>query len=353
MTYDQFRALESLSGNRSPSGTKADDLLAAAISAFSAITRPARHDIQQLEDLALPLLECATTRGKRHSAATLAQMEQAPRKIVLTLANEPVEISAPLLLRSQILSAADLIELIGKHGLPHARAIARRTSDDAFLQGLLESFADPAIDRAISIRNRLVNDVLDQQMTEENIDQGQTDIQLNLASARESLRLLMREESAEKLAATVRPRRESPSSMPISDQMIEASLLIDTSFFRNALADALGITFERAQAIIGVWPDSQLPVALKAVGLTAQDCYLVLTAVLGTIQGNRDTLRDFVHIYRSIDREKAMQMVRRWKSEDMTAMLRHKLREMAMQVEEPAMDVAANNDVQDPHKNAL
>ncbi|MNN89642.1 hypothetical protein D3C81_2074840 [compost metagenome] len=49
-----------------------------------------------------------------------------------------------------------------------------------------------------------------------------------------------------------------------------------------------------------------------------------------------------MHIYRSIDREKAMALVRRWKAEDMSAMLRGKLREMA-EDDTPLAD-AANSD---------
>ena len=110
MTNDQFRALEEISGNRSPSnskaGSKADDLLAAAISAFAGITRPGRQDMQQLEDLVTPLLQCATTRGKRHAANALAQLEEAPRRIILALAAEPVEI--PKLLRAYLALGAKI-----------------------------------------------------------------------------------------------------------------------------------------------------------------------------------------------------------------------------------------------------
>ena len=42
------------------------------------------------------------------------------------LADEPVDIAAPLLLRSNALTDIDLIALIGRHGIGHARVIARR-----------------------------------------------------------------------------------------------------------------------------------------------------------------------------------------------------------------------------------
>lgn len=336
MTNDQFRALEDISGHRSPSDSKAgrakaDDLLAAAISAFAGITRPGRQDMQQLEDLALPLLECASTRGKRHAANALAQLEDAPRRLILALADQPVEISAPILLRSPLLRPSDLIEIIGKNGLAHARAIARRQSGDVLLQGVLRSFADPVIDRTLALQENLAN------IEAEPLEKPDVP---DLSAARAPL---MKEGSSERLArALQQPFYEAGATG--SQHLIDTALLIDGQFFRNALADALDLSFERSDAIIGQWPDSHLPIALKALGLSPAECYLTMTAILGPIDANRDSLREFVHIYRSIDREKAMALVRRWKAEDMSAMLRGKLREMAEAEDDTPLVDAANSD---------
>ncbi|MHC5230912.1 DUF2336 domain-containing protein [Brucella sp. LJL56] len=339
MTNEQFRALEDISGHRSPSNSKAgkakaDDLLAAAISAFAGITRPGRQDMQQLEDLALPLLQCASTRGKRHAANALAQLEDAPRRLILALADEPVEISAPILLRSPLLRPADLIEIIGKNGLAHARAIARRQSGDALLQGVLRSFADPVIDRTLTLQENLAN------IEAEPLERPDVP-DLSAASTP-----LMKEDSSERLARALQQPFFEAGAITGSQHLIDTALLIDSQFFRNALADALDLSFERSDAIIGQWPDSHLPIALKALGLSPAECYLVMTAILGPIDTNRDSLREFVHIYRSIDREKAMALVRRWKAEDMSAMLRGKLREMAESEDDTPLVDAANSDHQ-------
>lgn len=296
MTKDQFRALEEISGNRNPSNSqakksKADDLLAAAISAFAGLTRPGRHDMQQLEDLVTPLLQCATPRGKRHAANALAQVEEAPRQVVLALAHEPVEISAPLLLRSPLLRPGDLIDLIGKNGLPHARAIARRQSGDTLLQSVLRSFADPVIDRTLTLQEKLAN-----------IESDPLD-----ASALSS----------------------SQNLVHGFDHLIDMALQADRQFFRRMLADILDLSIEQTEIIIGQWPGSPLPIALNALGLSGAECFLVMTAVLGTVKTDRAGLQAFVQFYNSIDPEKSMVIIRRWKAEDMSAMLRGKLREMA------------------------
>lgn len=317
VTNDQFRVLEEISGNRSPStkaGSKADDLLAAAVSAFAGITRPGRQDMQQFEDLVMPLLHCAGAGAKRQAASALAQLDEAPRRVILALAGEPVEISAPLLLRSPLLRPGELIDLIGKHGLAHARVIARRQSGDALLGDVLRSFADPAIDRMLALQEDLAN-----------IDTPPVIPATN----------------AQPLAHALEQPFFTAGTLPGPDRLIETALLIDGQFFRNALADALDLTFERAEAIIGQWPDSRLPIALKALGLSAAECFLTMSAVLGNIDASREALREFVHLYRSIDRQKAMALVRRWKEEDLSAMLRSKLREMADDV--PLAD-AANSD---------
>lgn len=326
MTNEQFRALEALSGSGKGNSGKADDLLLAAVTGFTGITRPARNDIQQLEDLALPLLENATARGKRHVAAVLSQLGNAPRKLVLALCNEAVEIAAPLLLRSPLLTSNDLVDIIASRGLGHARAIARRSEVDGIVRSLLESFADPVIDRSIAVRRRLME-----------ADAVERPSPVNSVSP----------------SALPSPRKwkEEHFTASTADQMIDTALLIDQAFFRNLLADMLGVTFEQAQAIIGQWPDSRLPIALKALGLSAEASYLIMTAVLGRIDSDRNSLRDFVHFYRSIDRETAIGLVRRGQTGEITALLREKLREMALQDEDPVLD-AANSDGIGPLKAA-
>lgn len=349
MTNEQFRALEALPGSGKASGGKADDLLSAAVTAFTSITRPARNDIQQLEDLALPLLENATARGKRHAAAVLSQQEYAPRNLVLALCNEAVEIAAPLLLRSPVLTPNDLIDIIGSQGLGHARAIARRPQVDPIVQSLLESFADPAIDRTMAVRRQLAR----AEARAASVPSPQpAPVSQAARDAHAALRSIMRQTTSRHLISELQLERNTHKPAAAADQMIDTALLIDPVFFRNLLADALELRFEQAEAIIGKWPDSRLPIALRALGLSAQDAYLILTAVLGPIQGDKHALRDFVHIYRSIEREMALTIVRRERAGDMTALLREKLRELAAAADDEPMLDPANSDEVGPLKAA-
>ncbi len=357
MTTDQFRALEVLSGSGHSAHHKTDDLLAAAVAGFTSLTRPGRYESQQFEDLALPLLETATPRARRQVSAILAQHDVAPRKLVLALANDSIEVAAPLLLRSPVLTTADLIDIVGQHGLSHARIIARRQPVDPLLLPILESFddqlisqtltAEPVISTAPVAAETSIADVQEAHYVSatpvNKRPESKPAVTTRTAPPAATQSLPVYDLSALSLSSYLQPAR--------AEYLIDMALLIDGNMFRTALADALDVSYARAATIIGSWPNSQLPLALKAIGLTAQDTYLILTAVLGTIHGEREQLREFVHIYRSISSEQAAAAVKRWKTDDMNERLRNQLRDLAERASE-SFTSAANNDGTFPHKKA-
>lgn len=110
---------------RTESG-KSDRLFRAAVSAFTSLTRPSRREIAQLAQLTLPLIERTSTEARRFACAVLSDSRHAPADLVHRLCEEPVETCAPLLIRSPLLSNADLVRIIGAKGAAHARVIARR-----------------------------------------------------------------------------------------------------------------------------------------------------------------------------------------------------------------------------------
>jgi uncharacterized protein (DUF2336 family) len=110
---------------RTESG-KSDRLFRAAVSAFTSLTRPSRREIAQLAQLTLPLIDRTSVEARRFACAVLSDSPHAPADLVQRLCEEPVETCAPLLIRSPLLSNADLVRIIGAKGAAHARVIARR-----------------------------------------------------------------------------------------------------------------------------------------------------------------------------------------------------------------------------------
>ncbi|QND52382.1 DUF2336 domain-containing protein [Phyllobacterium sp. 628] len=311
MKYPEFRALEDRNG-----GSKADDLLTASITAFCCVARPAKSDAQQLEDLAVPLLALASPRVRRHAAAALSEMAHAPKRLIIALAEDDIDISAPLLLRSPVLQSADLIDLIQRKGISHARAIARREIDDPLLLQALHRFHDPAIDRALALQAGLpVSE------EEKPLSQAETESP-RLRETREALRALMRDSDA-----------GFSTDQALANHLIDAALLDHTHYFQGEFAKALQLDDETAARIVGHSLNAELTIALASLGLSAEAAHLVLTGLFGLVHKDLHSLRLFVQSYRQIDKDKAQLTIDRWKTEENSQKLRQKLREMAADFE--------------------
>ncbi|MBB3238100.1 DUF2336 domain-containing protein [Phyllobacterium endophyticum] len=319
MKYPEFRALEDRS-----SGSKADDLLTASITAFCCVARPAKSDAQQLEDLAVPLLALASQRVRRHAAAALSEFSHAPKRLIVALAEDEVDISAPLLLRSPVLDPSDLIGIIDRKGLGHARAIARRDIDDPELLRVLHGFNDPAIERALALRSNSVHS-------------GETDMQDALPT-QESPRL---RETREALKALMRDSDKGFSGdQALAEHLVDAALLDQTALFEQEFARALALDPDSAKRIIGHGLNAELTIALASLGLSAEAAHLVLTGLFGLVHKDLHSLRLFVQSYRQIDKDKAQATVERWKVRENSQKLRQKLREMAADFEKGARKVS-------------
>ncbi|PSH70570.1 DUF2336 domain-containing protein [Phyllobacterium brassicacearum] len=319
MKYPEFRALEDRNG-----GSKADDLLTASITAFCCVARPAKSDAQQLEDLAVPLLALASPRVRRHAAAALSELPHAPKRLILALAEDEVDISAPLLLRSPLLQPSDLIDIITHKGISHARAIARRRIADPELLRVLKGFNDPAIERALEIQAHF--------------DNGDGIETPGTPTAPESPRL---RETREALKALMRDSNMGFSSdQELANHLIDAALLDHTTFFEDAFAKALGLDPDGARRIIGQGLNAELTIALAALGLSSEAAHLILTGLFGLVHKDLHSLRLFVQSYRQIDQDKAQMTVERWKTAENSQKLRQKLREMAQDYEDGSRRVS-------------
>jgi len=317
--YPEFRALEDRS-----SGSKADDLLTASITAFCCVARPAKSDAQQLEDLAVPLLALASQRVRRHAAAALSEFSHAPKRLVLALAEDEVDISAPLLLRSPVLTPTDLTDIIMHKGIGHARAIARRQIADPELLHVLHGFNDPAIERALELQSN-IGESGDDQMP----DTTPTPESPRLRETREALKALMRDSAA-----------GLSSDQASAEHLVDAALLDQTTFFEEEFAKALKLDPDSARRIVGHGLNAELTIALASLGLSAEAAHLVLTGLFGLVHKDLHSLRLFVQSYRQIDQEKAQTTIERWKVQENSQKLRQKLREMAADFENGARKVS-------------
>ncbi|KAA3450951.1 hypothetical protein C7I87_09485 [Mesorhizobium sp. SARCC-RB16n] len=304
---------------RTESG-KAERLFRAAVSAFCSLTRPSRREIGQLEDLTLPLFDNVSVESRRYVAAALSECEYAPAALVRRLCEEPVDIAAPLLIRSRAVSDIDLIALIGRHGLPHARAIARRKDLNPTIADLIRALERPTLVRtrdpeaapaqSLIVKTQATADSeTNQQMPGQQMP-GQQTPGLAAENARRRLRSMMHTGN-EALAAKV-------DAFPGADTYVklrETALTGNAAFFQTALADALDIDFSVAQSLTANQNYAPLLAALRSLDFSEDRAFLITVAVYPGLFPHPQAIRTYLDRYRLLYRDTALEKVRGWKAE--------------------------------------
>lgn len=247
----------------SSKSTKSDRLLLAAVSAFCSIPRPSRQEIAQIEDLAEPLLADASRQTLRFVAAALSECLHPPAELVRRICAEPVDICAPLLVRSNALRDIDLLSLIGRHGLGHALAIERRPGLDPRIAKLIETLkasakAEPGASGPA---------VLDR------------------------LRAMMVPKSAHEPAV----RWSEPPSAYL--KLRAAALTGNISLLRRTLASLAGIDDHEAAGLIADGTQSGLRALFKRFGLTTEQAYLIVSAMQPYRFTSAASIRSFIDDY--------------------------------------------------------
>lgn len=294
-----FRALE----NKGNSDRK-DEILRAAVSAFVALTRPVRRDINQLEDLVQPILPFASVAAKRFACAALAESSAAPVALVMALCAESVDVCASLLLKSSVLMPVDLVTIIGRSGKEHARVIScRRHLPNAVIEALA----------------MIDDDVVRSRITDANAQNAKPNIKpANAAEARQ--RLL-------EMAATIaqsenhfEPDAEiaglAGSAMTNPDNLVRLSLHEKPELFATAIADRLGLSLARCLRLLRRRENGELLTVLKALELNSDQAFVVLCALNPLTAASKTDIRLMKDRFDRMEIDKAETTVRLWKADD-------------------------------------
>lgn len=296
---------------------KAERLFRAAVSAFCSLTRPSRREIAQLEDLTLPLFENVSAESRRFVAAALSECHPAPAALVRRLSDEPVDICAPLLVRSKALSDIDLIALIGRHGLPHARAIARRDNLNATIAKLIAALEATASDRTTSLPS------------EETAAMKPFESTVAEAGAASPASGAAAEDARRRLRSMMLPSGQASGQKDVpflvqnvEGKLRETALTGNLAFFQTALADALEIDFRIARSITESSGYAALIAALRAIDLAEDRAFVIAAAIHPGWFVHADAIRLFLDRYRLLHREAALDALRGWKAETLALSVR-------------------------------
>lgn len=292
---------------------KPERLFRAAVSAFCALTRPGRREITQLEDLTLPLFDLQSRETRRFAAAALSDAAQTSNQLIRRLCEEPVDIAAPLLIRSKTLSDIDLIALIGRHGIGHARAIARRDELHPSIAALI---------RMIEAQHRTDDPTEESPMPQQaripavapSPSGERTASVMEPGAAAERMRDRLRTFMAPALKVNPTPT-ELETRQRVFARLKMTVLTGNPAFFQTALADALEIDFSLARNIAESGGYTSLAAALKALDLDDEQAFLITAAVFPNFFPHAESVRLFVERYQLMHREAARDMLRGWRAE--------------------------------------
>jgi uncharacterized protein (DUF2336 family) len=284
------------------------------VSAFCSLTRPSRREIAQLEDLTLPLFDSVSVESRRYVAAALSECEYAPAALVRRLCEEPVDVCAPLIVRSRALSDIDLIALIGRHGLPHARAIARRKDLNPTIAQLIKALEKPTLVR-VRQPGPIAQVAGDSAESAPAAPSRPRPPGSAAESARRRLRSMM---LAEGEATSINPFVGSATY----GKLRETALTGNAAFFQTALADALDIDFSTARALTEPSSYVSLLAALRALDLSEDRAFLITVAVYPREFPHPQAIRIFLDRYRVLHHEAALEKLRGWKAETLSRSVR-------------------------------
>lgn len=282
------------------------------VSAFCCLTRPSRREIAQLEDLTLPLFDNVSVESRRYVAAALSECEYAPAALVRRLCEEPVDIAAPLLIRSRALGDIDLIALIGRHGLPHARAIARRKDLNPTIVQLIKVLEKPTLVR-VRPPEAVVKPEAESAEAAPVEPFRQETSGAAAENARQRLRSMMRTDAVSEGAAA--NAFVGPSTYA---RLRETALTGNAAFFQTALADALEIDFSTARSLTESSTYASLLAALRALDLSEDRAFLITVAVYPNAFPHPQAIRTFLDRYHLLHHEAALDKVRNWKAETLS-----------------------------------
>jgi uncharacterized protein (DUF2336 family) len=320
---------------------RSDRLFRAAVSGFCSMTSPTRLDASRLDQLALPLLPLVSDESRRYAAAALSRSFPGPQGLIRRLAEDEIAISAPILAASPVLGDIDLIGLIGRHGLAHAAAVARRSGLNPNIAALIRALglaedreAEPADARAASDNAHVLpvetpaaetvaagaRQVPTGPVAAAFDDYVQSEPGAAEEAARDRLRSMMMPagERAPSRAHPVLPQTQPApdweSARAASGRLVSTGLAGKAALFHTAIADAFDLEFHTAVAIAEESDLSRLAIALKAASLPPAEAYLIAALAFPPRFATTAAIRGFIEYYAAIEVAAARAKVVSWRT---------------------------------------
>ena len=93
------------------------------------------------------------TMVRQHLSETISSVDNAPRDLVLSLANDELEVALPMLQNSTVLEDEDLVEIAEQKSQDHLNAIAQRESVGETVTDVLVKKGDDTVLGSLAVNN--------------------------------------------------------------------------------------------------------------------------------------------------------------------------------------------------------
>ena len=98
------------------------------------------HERALMSDILRHLIHAAEMSVRQELSRKMAVMDNVPHELIVTLANDEIEVAHPILTKSELLHDSDLIEIIRHRTMQHQLSIAmRRTVSESVADALVEN----------------------------------------------------------------------------------------------------------------------------------------------------------------------------------------------------------------------
>ncbi|MDP1731047.1 MAG: DUF2336 domain-containing protein [Devosia sp.] len=112
------------------------------------------EQVAQYDEVLCQLAELVEVEARTHVAKLLAPLDRAPGNVVVKLANDAIEVAAPLLEFSNVLSDDDLIDIVANRSEEHRLAIAARPNEPELVgEAIAEHGGLPSVVRLVRNAN--------------------------------------------------------------------------------------------------------------------------------------------------------------------------------------------------------
>lgn len=222
---------------------------------------------------------------QRAIAGVFAPLHHVPSSLIDLFIGSEENVAGPFIAASPVLTDPMLLRIIELHGPDgHTRAVARRQDLSEAVKLALRAFADPAIDRALELRQGAVA--------------ADSDI--------------------------------PPTPDPFMQQehgtgdAVEAAALSgaeNRSLFETALADRTGLSMTSARILCDDPTSKNLLFALRFMGCDTDQALQIFYNLAGGLANQHDVIGRFRTAYEAIDRREAVERVRSWQLEELRSLV--------------------------------